>query len=202
MVVLMIFFKGKIINNPHTRQCPRDINEEECTDMEYIITGFEGGVGVYMVGHIVSFFIMLSEAVNLLLDKDFMKVVNRVAKILSEVCKVLLEGVEIPPFVFVILIIQFASAALMIKDIIKIYQGKTVEVLKIKEAPEGLNEGFSMNYKDFAFYFALVSGKNMDQRIINVLENKFGTIMTKISLGTQYRDDIYLAEAGYDLYGF
>ena len=83
----------------------------------------------------------------------------------------------------------------------KIYKGKTVEVFKIKNAPEPFNEGFSMNYKDFAFYFAFVAGKGMDKRIINVHEDKYGPIMTKISLGTQYRGDVYSVKAGYDLYG-
>ncbi|MBO7426101.1 MAG: hypothetical protein J6U23_10510 [Clostridiales bacterium] len=179
----------------------RDINPYECTDMEYIISGYEGGLGVYTVGHVISGFIMLSEAVNLLLDKDFMKVVNKIAKILSAVLKVLLDGAEIPPFVFVIMILIYSSTVLMIRDMFKIYKGKTVEVFKIKNAPEPFNEGFSMNYKDFAFYFAFVAGKGMDKRIINVLENKYGPIMTKISLGTQYRDDVYSVKAGYDLYG-
>lgn len=180
----------------------RDLNPEECTDMEYIITGQKGGLGVYMVGHVISGFMMLGEVVNLLLDKDFMRVVNKVAKILSTIYKILLEGVEIPPFVFVMLILLYASTALMIKDMVKIYKGKTVEVLKIKQAPEPFNEGFSMNYKDFAFYYAFIAGKGMDKRIIDVLENKYGPIMTKISLGTQYKDDIYYVKSGYDLYGF
>ena len=180
----------------------RDLNPEECTDMEYIITGFEGGIGVYMVGHFVSGIIMLGEVVNLLLDKDFMEIVNKIAKILSAIYKILLDGVEIPPFVFVILILLFVSTALMIKDMFKIYKGKTVEVLKIKNAPEPFNEGFSMNYKDFAFYYAFIAGNGMDRRIIEVLENKYGPIITKIRLGTQYRDDIYYVKSGYDLYGF
>ena len=90
----------------------------------------------------------------------------------------------------------------MIKDMFKIYKGKTVEVLKIKNAPEPFNEGFSMNYKDFAFYYAFIAGNGMDRRIIEVLENKYGPIITKIRLGTQYRDDIYYVKSGYDLYGF
>ena len=180
----------------------RDLNADECADMEYIITGMKGGLGIYTVGHIISGFIILSEIVNLLLDEDFMKVANKIAKILSVIFQFLLEGVKIPPYVFVIIILIYSSAALMIKDMVKIYMGKTVEVLKISKAPEPLNEGFSMNYKDFAFYFALVAGSGMDSRIIEVLENKYGPIMTKISLGTQYRDDIYYVKSGYDLYGF
>ena len=180
----------------------RDINENECADMEYIITGMKGALGVYTVGHIISGFIILGEMVNLLLDKDYMRIVNKVAKVLSTVLKFLLDGIEIPPFVFVIIILLYSSAVLMIRDMFNIYSGKTVEMLKIKNAPEPFNEGFSMNYKDFGFYFAFVAGKGMDKRIIEVLEEKYGPIMTKISLGTVYKDDEYLVKSGYDLYGF
>ena len=180
----------------------RDLNSEEVNDMEYVITGVKGGFGVYLVGHVVSGFIVLAEVVNLLLNDKFMSVCKKVSEILSKVFEILLDGFTIPPVVFEIVIIIYVSLALMIKDMFLIYNGKTINVLKISKAPEPYCNGFRMNYKDFAFFYALCYRRAMLPNMITVLEEKYGEIYTKIELGTNYEGTDYCASQGYKLYGY
>lgn len=180
----------------------RDLNPEEVNDMEFVVTGLRGAPGIYIIGHVISGFIVLAEVVNLILNDKFMTVCKKISEVLSKVYEILLDGFTIPPVVFEIVILIFVSLALMIKDMVKIYNGETVNVLKISKAPEPYCNGFPMNYKDFVFYFALCYRRKMLPNMIEVLEEKYGKIYTKIEIGTIYNDTGYYADEGYGLYGF
>ncbi len=194
---------GEMVPAHNLRGTPfRDLNDEECLDLEYIVSGARGSLGVIYVGTMISVILILSEFVNILLDEELIEIIDEVSEIISDVLAVLLDGVKIPPFVIKLVIIMYMSIALMIKDIVKIYQGKTVKVLKIKKAPSPICDGIALNYKDFAFFYALIGGAAEKSRMLSVLDEKYGPIITKIDLGAEYDSDIYHSKAGYDLYGF
>lgn len=180
----------------------RDINPEECNDMEYIISGLRGAKGVYSVGHFISAFVLLSEVINLLLNEDFMKVCKKVAQIISKILSIVLEGVTIPEWVIEMVIIMYCALAISIKDMYDLYQGETVNVFKISSAPEPICDGIEMDYRDFSMSIAIVSGNMLTTRMLKIFEEKYGDLYTCIEIGTTYRGYEYSARSGYELYGF
>lgn len=179
------------------------LNKSPCDDVEYIITGFRDGRGYVEVGYIIFPMIMIAEIVNKFLDKSFMKVVKTISEIISTVLMFLLDGLKIPEWVFELIIIQYFAFFAAIGSLNALFDGETVNVFSIENAPASLNVGLDMNYKDFAYFFMLVVNQNKKlARIEDLITEKYGEFNTGITLATTYKGDLYTAEMGYELYGF
>lgn len=181
-----------------------DINPCEADEMEYIISGQSGALGVYSVGHMISVLVQLSEVLNLFMNDKFMKVCRSLSDILSTVSMIFLEGFQIPSWVFQMIIIIYSAMFCTVKSMVDLYNGRSIQVFKFSKAPEPLNEGFSMDYKDFAFVLSLIGNEEVQMsRICGLLEDKYqNKIITKVELVTIYNDQVYSGELGYQMYGF
>lgn len=180
-----------------------ELNDERCNDVEYLITGFSDWRGKSQVGFLIFPMIQLTEVLNCFMDKEFMNVCGIIAEILSDIFAVLLEGVKIPKWLFEMVIIQYYSLAVTVKDVIDLFNGKNITAFKIDRAPEPFNQGINMNYKDFAYVLSVFPQEIAKlNRIEKLMENKYGNLITDITIGTIYRGDYYYAQQGYELYGF
>lgn len=180
-----------------------DLNSQRCTDMEYLITGFDDFRGVIEVGYLVFPMIILIEVVNYLLDEEFMEICNTISEILSAVLTVLLEGIYIPAWVFEMVIVVFFAFFSASFDMSDLYSGKSVNVFEISNSNELISVGLDLNYKDFAYLLSLIEPEEVKlSRLEDLLNQKYGDFLTCIEIGTVYKDDEYYAEMGYELYGF
>ncbi|MCQ2466086.1 MAG: hypothetical protein MJ166_01020 [Clostridia bacterium] len=194
-------FEGELDKNLHGTSF-RDLNTSECNDAEYLITGQRGIRAAF--GPRIFMMLSLVEIVNLLLDDEFMEICGDIAEVISVILTIVLEGVEIPPWVIEMVIIMIFANFKSLGDLVNLYDGKSITVFEIDEAPEPLNLGIEMDYKDFLFVYSalIVKPERKLDRLENLFEEKYGDICTQIDIGTLYEGDWYYASQGYELYGF
>ena len=180
-----------------------DLNEERVNDVEYILTGYSGTGGAFVTGNLISAVLYFAQVLTLLMNDKYMSVVKKVADALSIILMVVLEGVKIPAWVFEIIIIHFSAICTDLKAMVDLYCGKSIELFKFSKAPEPFNAGISVDYKDLLLLLSLVQPQDVKlHRIRNVIKQKYGDILTYVSLTAVYGDEEIDGQSGYSLYGF
>ena len=180
-----------------------DLNEERVNDAEYILTGISGAGGAVVVGTLLSAVLYFAQILTLLMNDEFMSVVKKVAETLSIILMVVLEGVKIPAWVFEIIIIHFSAVCTDIKAMADLYRGKSIELFKFSKAPEPFNNGIRIDYKDLLLVLSFIQPQEQKlHRILDLIKEKYGDILTYVSLTAVYGDELIDGESGYRLYGF
>ncbi|MCQ2515643.1 MAG: hypothetical protein MJ094_02130 [Saccharofermentans sp.] len=172
-------------------------HQENTSDSEYILTGFEGTTANLFSYYAVYSFLLVENIAFILIDSSNSELITSCGEILSVFVTAISGGtVPLPPIVYEIVVILIWASVKAYTDSLTLLSGESVNFLEIN----GI-EALSLNYRDclstLLFY---IPDELLLERITNIINRDFGDYITGVDIESNYGMRTLHYEAVYDLY--